>query len=62
MDTLYYDGQCPLCSKEIATLRRLETGNLAFADIHTQDNSKELLPDRKRSCAGCICLPAMVTG
>jgi predicted DCC family thiol-disulfide oxidoreductase YuxK len=47
MDTLYYDGQCPLCSKEIATLRRLETGNLAFADIHTQDNSKELLPDRE---------------
>ena len=45
MDTLFYDGQCPLCSKEIATLRRLETGNLDFADIHVQDTEKATLPE-----------------
>ncbi|WP_150912074.1 thiol-disulfide oxidoreductase DCC family protein [Marinobacter halotolerans] len=47
MDTLFYDGQCPLCAKEIATLRKLETGNLVFADVHLQGNRKGLLPERE---------------
>ena len=47
MDTLFYDGQCPLCAKEIATLRKLETGNLVFADIHVQKNTKGMLPERE---------------
>ena len=47
MDTLFYDGQCPLCSKEIATLRKLENGNLMFADVHAQSNRKGLLPERE---------------
>jgi predicted DCC family thiol-disulfide oxidoreductase YuxK len=47
MDTLFYDGQCPLCNKEIATLRKLETGNLAFADVHKQDSSEGRLPERE---------------
>lgn len=46
MDTLFYDGQCPLCSKEIATLRKLETGDLVFADVHVQNNRKGMLPER----------------
>jgi predicted DCC family thiol-disulfide oxidoreductase YuxK len=47
MDTLFYDGQCPLCAREIATLKKLETGNLIFADVHVQENRKGLLPDRE---------------
>ena len=35
-DTLFYDGSCPLCAKEIRTLRRLQRGQLIFADIHEQ--------------------------
>ncbi|MDX1633984.1 MAG: DUF393 domain-containing protein [Marinobacter sp.] len=41
MDTLYYDSQCPLCRREIATLTRLQTGGLAFADIHRLDDAAE---------------------
>lgn len=33
--TLYYDGQCPLCAKEIAILRKINRGNLHFEDVHT---------------------------
>ena len=33
-DTLYYDGSCPLCRKEIKLLKKLAGGNLAFEDIH----------------------------
>ncbi len=40
-DTLYYDGQCPLCSKEIRLLKRLQKGGLLFQDIHALD-SKEI--------------------
>jgi len=32
--TLYYDGNCPLCAKEIALLRRLNRGRLELTDIH----------------------------
>lgn len=32
-DTLYYDGLCSLCTREIRTLRRLQHGQLDFADI-----------------------------
>ena len=34
MDTLFYDGQCPLCAKEIRLLRRLADDGLQFSDIH----------------------------
>ena len=33
-DTLYYDAQCHLCSREIRHLSRLADGGLAFQDIH----------------------------
>lgn len=42
LDTLYYDGQCPLCSKEIAVLKRWQRGGLAFVDIHSLDSSNDL--------------------
>ena len=32
--TLYYDGRCSLCAREIALLRRLSPESSAFADIH----------------------------
>ncbi len=44
MDTLFYDGQCPLCAREIRTLRRLQRGDLVFADVHVQQNRKGMLP------------------
>lgn len=33
-DTLFYDGQCPLCSKEINQLKRSRGDSLTFVDIH----------------------------
>lgn len=35
-DTLYYDASCPLCSKEIKHLKKLQQGELYCADIHTE--------------------------
>lgn len=32
--SLYYDGSCPLCSKEISLLKRLSSGDIDFIDIH----------------------------
>lgn len=34
-DTLFYDGQCPLCAKEIQWLKEIHDGSLAFCDIHS---------------------------
>ena len=36
--TLYYDGQCPLCSFEMRHLNRLKTEDLVLQDIHAQLN------------------------
>ncbi|MBU2954943.1 thiol-disulfide oxidoreductase DCC family protein [Marinobacter sp. F3R08] len=46
-DTLFYDGQCPLCTREINTLRKLQRGNLVFADIHQQRDGSAELPSRE---------------
>ena len=46
-DTLFYDGQCPLCAKEIRTLRKLQRGNLIFADIHEQRDGSANLPSHE---------------
>ena len=34
MATLFYDGKCPLCSREIEALRKLQAGGLDFSDVH----------------------------
>lgn len=47
MDTLFYDGRCPLCAKEIGTLRKLQQGNLAFADIHDRKVDDSATPGRE---------------
>jgi predicted DCC family thiol-disulfide oxidoreductase YuxK len=46
-DTLFYDGSCPLCAREIRTLRRLQGGNLIFADVHEQREDSQNLPSRE---------------
>jgi predicted DCC family thiol-disulfide oxidoreductase YuxK len=33
-DTLYYDGQCPLCSREMGVLGRMKNAELDLVDIH----------------------------
>lgn len=39
--TLYYDGTCPLCSKEISVLKRWSNDRIDFVDIH-QVNDADL--------------------
>lgn len=34
MDTLYYDGHCSLCQREMRTLERLRRDSLQLQDIH----------------------------
>lgn len=43
--TLYYDGQCPLCTKEMARLEKLKDQQLQLADIHTLAPDPDL-PDK----------------
>lgn len=45
VDTLYYDGQCPLCTAEMDRLRQLADPSLALVDIHGLDDTAGL-PDR----------------
>ena len=35
MDTLYYDGSCPICVREIGLLRRLARESLHLQDLNT---------------------------
>ncbi len=39
--SLYFDGTCSLCSKEISVLKRLSNDRINFVDIH-QTKDKEL--------------------
>lgn len=36
-NTLFYDGNCPLCAKEITLLRRLKDSSLELIDIHSHE-------------------------
>lgn len=40
--TLYYDGQCPLCTKEMDRLEKLKDQDLQLADIHTLAPDQDL--------------------
>jgi predicted DCC family thiol-disulfide oxidoreductase YuxK len=37
MDTLYYDGHCPLCMREINALARLTDEHLKLVDVHSHE-------------------------
>ncbi len=38
---VYYDGQCPVCRREIALYRRLDTaGAVAWRDLHEPGPSR----------------------
>jgi len=39
-DTLFYDGQCPLCEKEIRWLKKVQDGLLDFQNIHERSNQQ----------------------
>ena len=43
--TLYYDGRCPLCTKEMDRLEKLKNQQLQLADIHTLAPDQDL-PDK----------------
>lgn len=45
VDTLYYDGQCPLCTAEMDRLRQLADSSLVLVDIHGLEDGAGL-PDR----------------
>ena len=36
-DTLYFDGQCSLCSKEMKRLEGLHDGKLRLIDVHSSE-------------------------
>lgn len=40
-ETLYYDGQCPLCSSEVRRLAALSDKHLACVDVHSTDLETE---------------------
>ena len=45
--TLYYDGACPLCRREIGLLRRLDRhGRIAFEDVSPPDATPSCPVDR----------------
>ena len=46
MDTLYYDGQCPLCTREIRALEKCGTPLLLLVDIHGHEPGPDD-PDRQ---------------
>ncbi|WOI53364.1 DUF393 domain-containing protein [Parvularcula sp. LCG005] len=51
--TVYFDGACPLCRKEIALLRRMEKGRgrLVFEDVAPPDATPSCAIDRQRLLA-----------
>ncbi|MEM7564397.1 MAG: DUF393 domain-containing protein [Pseudomonadota bacterium] len=39
-DTLYFDGDCPICSAEISRLARYSKGQITLKDIHSLDGDE----------------------
>ncbi|GEM_PF-130585 len=44
-DTLFYDGQCPLCLREMDKLRQVRGDDIALVDIHTLENDSPVSAD-----------------
>lgn len=45
--TVWFDGACPLCTREIALMRRLDrAGRIAFVDLAASCTGDDGLPDR----------------
>lgn len=47
LDTLYYDGKCPLCAKEITLLAKLKDRNLELSDVHALSALEASFPDQR---------------
>ena len=45
-ETLYYDGQCPLCSAEMDKLKQHADSKLEFVDIHSM-TGEDSLPSKQ---------------
>lgn len=43
-DQLFYDGACPLCSKEMRVLQKHKVRSLALVDIHSVSDWSQLPP------------------
>jgi len=41
LDTLYYDGNCPICAHEISLLTRLKDDSLVLTNIHSSQFNEE---------------------
>jgi predicted DCC family thiol-disulfide oxidoreductase YuxK len=41
-DKLFYDGACPLCSKEIDALKRRKGSQITLIDVHTITNFTDM--------------------
>ena len=41
-ETLYYDGACPVCAREMKHLATLKRGSLDLVDIHSIDITDEI--------------------
>ncbi|MGI9269944.1 MAG: thiol-disulfide oxidoreductase DCC family protein [Porticoccus sp.] len=41
-DTLFFDGSCPMCTKEIKLLEDINDGSLAFMDVHKCDTDDSM--------------------
>ena len=52
-ETLYYDGACPLCAREMKHLAKLKRDTLNLVDIHQVDITPEM-PSKEDLLLNCI--------